>query len=49
MQLISMIIVTHTTGQHILDKNFFKLFLPPSYFDRVEITAQGSDSANWQG
>jgi len=35
---------THT-GQEI----FTDPFLPPSYFGSVDISAQGSDSANWQG
>ena len=50
MQHISMITVIHTTGQHTLDKNYLQTpFLPPSYFDRVEISAQGQDVGNWQG
>ena len=40
---------SHNWTTHSGQELFTDPFLPPSYFDRVEITAQGSDSANWQG
>jgi len=36
---------TNHTGQELFPNNF----LPPSYFSDINISAQGSDSANWPG
>ena len=36
---------TNHTGQELFGTNF----LPPSYFSDINISAQGSDSANWPG
>ena len=40
---------SHNWTTHSGQELFVDPFLPPSYFDRVEISAQGSDSANWGG
>ena len=40
---------SHNWSTHSGQELFVDPFLPPSYFDRVEISAQGSDSANWAG
>ena len=40
---------SHNWTTHSGQELFVDPFLPPSYFDRVEISAQGSDSANWAG
>ena len=39
----------HNWTTHTGSETFVDPFLPPSYFGSVEISAQGSDSANWQG
>ena len=40
---------SHNWTTHSGQELFTDPFLPPSYFSSVEISAQGSDSANWQG
>jgi len=40
---------SHNWTTHTGQELFTDPFLPPSYFGSVEISAQGSDSANWQG
>ena len=40
---------SHNWTTHTGQELFVDPFLPPSYFGSVEISAQGSDSANWQG
>ena len=40
---------SHNWTTHSGQELFADPFLPPSYFGSVDITAQGSDSANWQG
>ena len=40
---------SHNWTTHTGQELFADPFLPPSYFGSVEISAQGSDSANWQG
>lgn len=40
---------SHNWTTHTGSETFVDPFLPPSYFGSVEISAQGSDSANWQG
>ena len=40
---------SHNWTTHSGQELFTDPFLPPSYFGSVEISAQGSDSANWQG
>ena len=40
---------THNWTTHSGQELFTDPFLPPSYFGSVDITAQGSDSANWAG
>ena len=40
---------SHNWTTHSGQELFQTPFLPPSYFGSVDITAQGSDSANWQG
>jgi len=40
---------SHNWTVHSGAETFVDPFLPPSFFDRVEISAQGSDSAGWAG
>ena len=40
---------SHNWTTHQGQELFVDPFLPPSYFDRVEISAQGQDTGNWQG
>ena len=40
---------SHNWTTHTGSETFVDPFLPPSYFGSVGISAQGSDSANWQG
>jgi hypothetical protein len=40
---------SHNWTTHSGQELFTDPFLPPSYFGSVDISAQGSDSANWQG
>ena len=40
---------SHNWTTHSGQELFQTPFLPPSYFDRVEISAQGQDVGNWQG
>ena len=40
---------SHNWTTHSGQELFTDPFLPPSYFGSVEVSAQGSDSANWQG
>ena len=40
---------SHNWTTHTGQELFADPFLPPSYFGSVDISAQGSDSANWQG
>jgi hypothetical protein len=40
---------SHNWTTHAGQELFVDPFLPPSYFDRVEISAQGQDVGNWQG
>ena len=40
---------SHNWTTHSGQELFTDPFLPPSYFDRVEISAQGQDVGNWQG
>ena len=40
---------SHNWTTHSGQELFTDPFLPPSYFGSVDITAQGSDSANWAG
>ncbi len=40
---------SHNWTTHTGQELFTDPFLPPSYFGSVDISAQGSDSANWQG
>ena len=40
---------SHNWTTHSGQELFTDPFLPPSYFGSVEISAEGSDSANWQG
>ena len=40
---------SHNWTTHQGQELFQTPFLPPSYFDRVEISAQGQDTGNWQG
>ena len=40
---------SHNWTTHQGQELFQTPFLPPSYFDRVEISAQGQDVGNWQG
>ena len=40
---------SHNWTTHTGSETFPNQFLPPSYFSSVNIYAQGSDSANWQG
>ena len=40
---------SHNWTTHSGQELFADPFLPPSYFGGIDISAQGSDSANWQG
>ena len=40
---------SHNWTEHFGSETFEDSFLPPSYFSKIVVSAQGSDSENWQG
>ena len=40
---------SHNWTEHSGSETFEDSFLPPSYFSKIVVSAQGSDSENWQG